>query len=57
MYYLAVLPDPIRPVTQVHEASVTFSGNSHDYPMMDARLVNLSTLLQGSGLADTISHG
>ena len=56
MYYLVVLPDPIRPVTQVHKVSLTFGGHSDDYPMMNTHSVNLNTLSQGPGLVDETSH-
>ena len=49
MYHLVVLPDPIRPVDQAHEASITFGGHSDDYHTTDARSSEPQNPIKGPG--------
>ena len=56
MYQLVVLPDPIRPVVQAHETSITFGGHCHDYHTTDIAHQNLKTQLRVQVLVDEISH-
>ena len=47
-----VLPDPIRPVAQAHEASVTFGGHCVDYHMADARSSEPQNPIEGPGSSE-----
>ena len=47
-----VLPDPIRPVTQAHEASVTFGGHCVEYHMTDARSSGPQNPIEGPGSSE-----
>ena len=47
-----VLPDPIRPVAQAHEASVTFGGHCVGYHMTDARSSGPQNPIEGPGSSE-----
>ena len=47
-----VLPDPIRPVAQAHEASVTFGGHCVECHTTDARSVETQNPKEGTGSSE-----